>query len=145
MEPIMADIKRYDPFGGSLDDLFKGFFVRPVRFDPEMPQLQIRMDVKQDEKAYTVSAELPGVKKDDIHVAVDGGAVTISGEVRRETEEKKGEQVLRSERYYGRLERSFLLEHDVDEAAAQARFADGVLTLTLPKKARPGGRRVQIS
>jgi HSP20 family protein len=145
MEPIMADIKRYDPFGGSLDDLFKGFFVRPVRFDPEMPQLQIKMDVKQDEKAYTVSAELPGVKKDDIHVAVDGNVVTISGEVRRETEEKKGEQVLRSERYYGRLERSFSLEHDVDEAAAQAKSADGVLTLTLPKKARPGGRRVQIS
>ena len=92
MELIMADIKRYDPFGASLDDLFKGFFVRPVRFDPEMPQLQIRMDVKQDEKAYTVSAELPGVKKDDIHVAVDGNVVTISGEVRRETEEKKGEQ-----------------------------------------------------
>lgn len=141
----MADIKRYDPFGTSLDDLFKGFFVRPVRFDLDMPQLQIKMDVKQDEKAYTVSAELPGVKKEDIHVGVEGNVVTISGEVRKETEEKKGEQLLRSERCYGRLERSFSLETDVDEAAAQAKYGDGVLTLTLPKKARPGGRRLQVS
>lgn len=141
----MADIKRYDPFGTSLDDLFKGFFVRPVRFDLEMPQLQITMDVKQDEKAYTVSAELPGVKKEDIHVGVEGNVVTISGEVRKETEEKKGEQLLRNERCYGRLERSFSLETDVDESAAQAKYADGVLTLTLPKKARPGGRQLQVS
>ena len=141
----MGNIQRYDPFATDLDDLLKGFFVRPLLSERELPQLQVKMDVKEDEKAYTVSAEMPGVKKDEIRVAVEGNHVTISAEVKKETEEKKGERVVRSERYYGSLERSFTLQSDVDEAAAQARYADGVLMLTLPKKGKPAGRRLQVS
>jgi HSP20 family protein len=142
---IMGAISRFDPFTPDFDDLFKGLFVRPVRFDLEaLPQLQIKLDVKKSDDAYTVFAELPGVRKEDIGVAIDGNQVTISAEVRKESEEKKDEQVLRSERYYGKLERSFALETDIDEAKVEAKYADGVLQLVLPKKARASTRRIAI-
>lgn len=141
----MADIQRYDPIG-EMDDLFKGFFVRPLRFDFGLPEImKIKMDVKQDDKAYTVSAELPGVKKEDVTVTVDGNQVAISAETKRQTEEKKGEQVIRSERYYGRIERSFTLDSDVDEAGSEAKYADGVLTLVLPKKGKPAGKQLKVN
>lgn len=142
----MTNVTRYDPFSTDLDDVFKGLFVRPVRFDIEgMPQLKMKLDVKASNDAYTIDAELPGVKKDDIHVDVDGNRVTISAEVKKESEEKKGEELLRSERYYGKLERSFTLDGDVDEAKAQAKYSDGVLKLVLPKKVRASSKRLAVS
>jgi len=141
----MTAIKRYDPFS-ELDDMFKGFWLRPVRWDMDMPQqLQMKLDVKSGDTAYTVSAELPGVKKDDIKVDIDGNRVTISAEVKKESEEKKGEEVIRSERYYGALSRTFTLDADVDEAKADAKYADGVLKLTLPKKAAASRKRLAVS
>jgi HSP20 family protein len=141
----MANITRYDPFG-DLDDILKGFFVRPVRFDLEAPaQMNVKVDVTKADGAYTVKAELPGVKKDDIHVAIDGSQVTIAGEVKKEKEEKKGEEVVRSERYYGKVSRTFTLAQEVDEAKAEAKYADGVLSLTLPTKAKASARKLTIS
>ena len=141
----MTAIKRYDPFG-ELDDMFKGFWLRPMRLDMEMPQqLQMKLDVKSSDGAYTVSAELPGVKKDDIKVDIDGNRVTISAEVKKESEEKKGEEVIRSERYYGALSRTFMLDADVDDAKAEAKYADGVLKLTLPKKAVATRKRLSVN
>lgn len=146
----MANLTRYDPFNlarldpfGDIDDLFKGFFVRPVLFEGQ-PQMQIKMDLKEDDKAYTVHADIPGVKKEDIHVSIEGNQVSISAETRMEKEEKKGEKVLRSERYVGKVARSFTLAHDVDEASAQAKYSDGVLELTLPKKAVSAARKLAI-
>ena len=146
----MANLTRYDPFNlarldpfGDIDDLFKGFFVRPVLFEGQ-PQMQIKMDLKEDDKAYTVHADIPGVKKDDIHVSIEGNQVSISAETRIEKEEKKGEKVLRSERYVGKVARSFTLAHDVDEASAQAKYSDGVLELTLPKKAVTAAKKLAI-
>ena len=139
----MANITRYDPFG-DLDDAFKGLFVRPLRFDVGQ-QMQIKMDVTKADNAYTVKAEMPGVKKDDIHVSVEGNQVTISGEARKESEEKKGEEVIRSERYYGKVSRSFTLPNDVDEAKVVAKYADGVLNLTLPMKGKSAGRKIAIT
>jgi len=139
----MANITRYDPFG-DLDDAFKGLFVRPLRFDVGQ-QMQIKMDVTKAENAYTVKAEMPGVKKDDIHLSVEGNQVTISGEARKESEEKKGEEVIRSERYYGKVSRSFTLPNDVDEAKVVAKYADGVLNLTLPMKGKSAGRKIAIT
>ena len=104
----------------------------------------MKLDVKQDDKAYTISADMPGVKKEDIHVDVDGNLVSITGEVRKEKEEKKDERVVRSERYYGKLARSFTLEHEVDEAAVDAHYSDGVLKLTLPKKAKVSAKRIAV-
>jgi HSP20 family protein len=92
-----------------------------------------------------VQAELPGVARDDIHVQVDGNRVSISAEVKRESEQKEGDRVLRSERYYGNLARSFSLANDIDDDNAAARFENGVLSLTLPKKTAPGARKLQIS
>ena len=98
----MANISRYDPFNLSridpfseLDDLFKGFFVRPVAFEGQ-PQMQIKMDLKEDGSAYTVHADIPGVKKEDIHVSIDGNQISISAETKMEKDVKEGEKVLRS-------------------------------------------------
>jgi HSP20 family protein len=139
---MMPNLSRYDPFAvDSLDDLFRGFF-RPVRPDRDIPQ--IRMDVKEDEKGYAVHADIPGVAKEDIRVTIDGNTVAISAEVRQQAEQKQGEKVLRRERHFGRVSRSFALEHEVDEAAATARYQDGVLELMLPKKAAPAAKRLAV-
>jgi len=139
----MANISRHDPFvmTDPLDTLFRGFF-RPVQMDKEVPQ--IRMDVKEDEKGYTVHADIPGVNKDDIHVTLDGNTVSISAEVKKNSEQKEGEKVLRRERYVGHASRSFSLENEVDEASASARYQDGVLELVLPKKAAAAAKRLAI-
>jgi len=138
----MANITRYDPFG-ELDDFFKGFFVRPVAFEGEQ-QMQIKLDVKENDNAYTVHADIPGVKKEDIHVTIEGNLVSISAEKKVEKEEKEGEKVLRSERYVGKVARSFSLASDVDESKAQAKYTDGVLELTLPKKAGSASKKLAI-
>ena len=141
----MANITRFDPFN-DMDDLFKGLFVRPMRIGREaMPELQVRMDVTRADDTYSVKAEMPGVKKDDIHVSIEGSQVTVSGEVKKESEQKKGEEVIRSERYYGALSRTFTLDADVDDAKAEAKYADGVLKLTLPKKAVATRKRLSVN
>ena len=137
-----SSLARFDPFG-DIDDLFRGFFVRPALLEGQ-PQMQIKMDLKEDDKAYTVHADIPGVKKEDIQVSIDGNRVSISAESKMEKEEKEGEKVLRSERYCGKVARSFTLPHDVDEAQAQAKYSDGVLELTLPKKADTATRKLEI-
>ncbi|WP_333843504.1 Hsp20/alpha crystallin family protein [Pelomicrobium sp.] len=139
----MANITRFDPFG-ELDDLLQGFFIRPMSLESREPA-RFRMDVKEDEQKYTVLAELPGVKKDDIQVTINGNQVAIAAEVKKNGEEKQNEKVLRRERYYGKLFRAFSLGQEVDEAAASARFVDGVLELTLPKRTASSGRRLTIS
>jgi HSP20 family protein len=129
------------------DDLFRdaspGFFVRPLHGDA-LPE-RIRLDVKESEQGYTVLAELPGVAKDDIHVEIDGGLVTLRAEVKQHDAQREGERVVRSERYYGTVARSIQLPVDVDDAEASAKYDHGVLTLTLPKRrAQPGQKRVRI-
>ena len=142
----MANITRYDPFDLAfepLDDIFRGFF-RPMRIEGLSQAMQIKLDVKENEKDYTVHAEIPGVKKEDIHVTIEGNQVSISAEVKKEKEEKEGAKVIRSERYFGKVFRSFNLGHDIDDAAAKAKYADGVLELTLPKKAGAAAKKLSI-
>lgn len=139
----MANILRYKPADDAFDDLFRGFFMRPVRFEGQ-PEVQIRMDVSEDDKAYTIHAEIPGVKKEDIHVSIEGNQVAISAEIKNEKDVKEGEKVLRSERYYGKASRAFSLDHDVDEATAQAKYNNGVLELHLPKKIADKAKRLNI-
>jgi HSP20 family protein len=136
--------RRTDP----LDDFFRGFFVRPVDFgggplaSAEAPQM--RVDVKETTEGYEVHAELPGMKKEDIHVHIDGPVVSISAERKQEKEVKDGEKVLRTERYFGKVSRSFQLGQEIDEAKAAAKFKDGVLELSLPKKAEAQAKRLTI-
>ncbi|MBI3222319.1 MAG: Hsp20/alpha crystallin family protein [Nitrosomonadales bacterium] len=139
----MANILRYNPADDAFDDLFRGFFMRPVRFEGQQ-EMQIKLDVREDDKSYRVHAEIPGVKKEDIHVTIDGGQVAISAEVKNEKEVKEGEKVLRSERYFGKVSRVFAFGQDVDEAAAQAKYSDGVLELLLPKKVAAKSRTLTI-
>jgi HSP20 family protein len=142
----MANVTRYSPFEGTLDDLFRGFFVRPVSFDGQSSSApaQFRVEVAEKDNAYVLRGELPGVKKDDINITIDGDTVAITAEVKNEKDVKDGERVLRSERHYGKLYRAFTLGQAVDEAAAQAKYADGVLELTLPKKAAVQAKRISI-
>ena len=136
----MANMTRYDP----LDDIFRGFFVRPVEMGnvPEAPA--VKVDVKEQDKAYVVHAEMPGIRKEDIHVNIDGPMVSISAERKQEKEVKDGERVLRTERYFGKVSRSFQLGQDIDDGQASAKFTDGVLELTLPKKAATQSKRLTI-
>lgn len=136
----MNHLTRLDPF----DDLFRGFFVRPVEMGNQPQAPTIKMDVKEEENAYQVHAELPGVKKEDIHVTIDGSQVSISAEVKQEKEVKDGERVLRSERYFGKVSRSFQLAQDIDDGKAVAKFNDGILELTLPKRAATASKRLTI-
>lgn len=140
----MASLIPYDPFADTgIDELFRGFF-QPVRMEGRGTQVSIKMDVTEDEKSYTVHAEIPGVSKDDIHVTIEGNQVTLGAEVKREKDVKDGERVLRSERYYGSVYRSFTLPTEVDEAASQAKYDRGVLELKLVKKATLAGKRLSV-
>jgi len=81
----MVNVTRYTPFDDSVDELLRGFFVRPMAFDGAAEATQaMRVDVSEDERAYTLHAEIPGVRKEDIHVTIDGEQVSISAEVRKE-------------------------------------------------------------
>jgi HSP20 family protein len=144
----MANITRFEPLSElvsfspfrSFDDFFRLPRMRSLLRDlPSEPE--IKMDVSEDDKAYHVKAEVPGVKKDDIHVAIEGSEVSITAEVNKEKEEKKGERLLRSERYYGMQSRSFTLMHDIDQTKAEAKYQNGVLELTLPKKSNGGAAK----
>ena len=143
----MANLTRIDPFSVSgfdpFDDVFKGFF-RPVSLE-NATQPQLKMDVQEDERSYTVHAEIPGVDKENIQVTIDGSHVAISAEVRRENEAKDGARSLRSERYYGKVSRSFVLENEVDETKAEANYKDGVLQLVLPKKVVAAAKKLTIN
>jgi HSP20 family protein len=142
-ENEMANILRYHPADDAFDDLFRGFFMRPVRVEGQQ-EVQIKVEVSEDDKAYTVHAEIPGVKKEDIHVTVEGSQVSISAEVKNEKEVKEGSKVLRSERYYGRVSRSFALGQDVDDSAVAAKYVNGLLELHLPKRAVAKTKQISI-
>ncbi len=138
----MNHLTTYDPFAESgIDDLFRGFF-RPVRV--EKAPATIKMDVTEQDSAYVVKAEIPGVGKEDIQVSIEGNQVTIGAEVKREKDVKDGERVLRSERYYGSVYRGFTLPVEVDEAASKAKYENGVLELKLVKKPANAGRKLTV-
>jgi HSP20 family protein len=139
----MATITRY-PMDEAFDELVRGFFVRPMNLEGSQPPVQFRVDVTENENAYIVRAEIPGVRKEDINISIEGDQVAISAEVKHEQDAKEGERVLRQERYYGKVYRGFALGQPVDENAANARYTDGVLELTLPKKAAAQTRRIAI-
>jgi HSP20 family protein len=140
----MANITRFSPFDDTIDDLFRGFFVRPVSYEGTHGAAQFRVDVSENDQAYVLRAEIPGVKKNDINVSIDGDTVAIGAEVKNEKDVKNGERVLRSERHFGKVYRAFTLGQPVDEATASAKYNDGVLELTLPKKAAAQAKRVTI-
>lgn len=143
---VRMNARRNPAFAGydlPLDDLFAGFF-RPVAEGAREGVEPIRLDVSEDANAYRVAAQIPGVRKEDIHVSVDDNQVTISAEIKRETAAKEGEKLLHSERFYGKTSRSFTLAENLDEAGVSAKYADGILNLVLPKKAPVSAKRITV-
>lgn len=137
------DIARFEPFRGFEDIL------REFRLTPALRELEgrpdMKMDVTETDQAYTVKAEMPGLKKEDIKIDIDGSRVSITAETKQENEQKDGETVVRSERYYGRLYRSFTLAHEIDDTKAVAKYQDGVLNLSLPKKAHASTKQLTVT
>ncbi|MBK6295631.1 MAG: Hsp20/alpha crystallin family protein [Rhodoferax sp.] len=134
--------------GGLFDDFFRdvapGFYVRPLHGDGLPTPSQIKVNVSESDRAYTVQAEVPGVNKEDIQVSVDGSVVTLSAEIKQQDVQTKDDKTLRSERYFGAVSRSFQLPQDIDQSESRAKYENGVLTLTLPKKKGGKGQRLAI-
>jgi HSP20 family protein len=126
-----------------VDELFRGFF-KPVRWENAPAPVMIKMDVTESKDGFLVHAEMPGVKKDDIDVSIEGNQVTIAAEVKRETEKKEGDRVLRSERYFGNVYRSFTLPAELDEPKCTATYEKGILELKLVTKATPPGKKLEV-
>lgn len=131
-----------------LDDLFPEMFRRfagPMKLSVDTPA-EIRVDVTENDKEYLVSAEIPGARKDDIRVVVDGNYVSITAQIKKDIEDKHGEggRWLVKETYRGSVSRGFTLAHEVDDKAAVAKLDDGMLRLTLPKRTGAGSRLLNI-
>jgi len=140
-EPVQ-DLTRFEPLW-NLDAFVP--FPRLQRWMKDLPaEPMIRLDVTEDERAYHVKADIPGVKKEDIRVEIEGNQVSLTAEVRRETEEKKGETLVHSERFHGKQFRSFNLQQDIDRQKAEAKFVDGVLNLVLPKTGVTPAQRINV-
>lgn len=147
----MANLTRFDPFR----DLMR---VAPMHRMEELlrdwgpglalGELQdvpaVRCDVNETDQAYTIHAQMPGMRKEDIKVDVNANRVTISAETQQKQEQKEGEKVVRSEIYRGQMYRSFTLDHEVDESRAEAKYQDGMLELVLPKRADRTGQKLEI-
>lgn len=145
---MATHLTRFNPFGDlagfeglrGFDDLFNRFPLSASMASQAEPA-RISIDVSERDDAYSVKADVPGISKDNIKVAIEGNVVSIRVEKSGEETEKDGETVLRRERYRGVQMRRFSLAHDIDATAATARCADGILELTLPKKTTEQGAR----
>ncbi|MFZ9136776.1 MAG: Hsp20/alpha crystallin family protein [Hylemonella sp.] len=141
MSSLMRRSNLFDEF---FRDMSPGFYVRPLHGEPLPEPDKIKVDVKENDKSFTVLAEIPGVSKEDIHVSIDGNVITLSADVKQQDTQTKDDKVLRSERYYGSVSRAFSLPQDVDATQAKAKCDNGVLSLTLPKKSNGGSQRIRI-
>lgn len=140
----MATLIPYDPLVDTgIDELFRGFF-QPVRREGRAAPVSIKMDIAEDDKSFTISAEIPGVRKDEIQVTIDGNQVTLGAEVKREHDVQDGQRVLRSERFYGSAYRTLTLPTEVDETQSAAKYENGVLELKLVKRAQQAGKRLNV-
>lgn len=140
----MNSLTRFD----RMDDLFPEFmrrFMRRDAGDSEAAPPEIRLDVTEREKDFLVRAEVPGAKKEDVRVQIDGNYVSISADVKKEkeTKDEKGRVLLR-ESSYGTATRGFSLAWEIDDQAASAKLDNGVLTLTLPKRQGAGSKLLSI-
>lgn len=133
----------FQPFQDVLSELGRDLVAKPLGMAGQAVS-RLRLDLDEDDTAYTIRAEMPGARKEDIQVSVEGSQVTLSAEVRQETHGMAGQRTLYGERSYGRSSRTFTLPQEVDPQAASAQYRDGVLTLVLPKKSALSGKRVPV-
>jgi HSP20 family protein len=145
---IMSRLNLFDPtLTEPVESMFRRFWSPRLIGKDFLEDFDVRVDVVEKNGTYKVLADLPGVKKEDINVRIDGNIVHIDAQTQDSKEFKEdGGKVIRSERYYGSVSRAFSLAEDVDESKATAKYSDGVLSLELPKKAASssGSRRLTI-
>jgi HSP20 family protein len=141
----MNSLRILDPtFPDSFESTLRRFFA-PSAPSGESTSLKMRIDVTENDTGYTVKADIPGVNKENIGIQVDGNMVQIDAQTSSEKESRgNGDKLLRSERYYGTVSRSFALGHEIDESKVEAKYADGVLTLVLPKRAPAASSRIVV-
>lgn len=106
--------------------------------------LSPRMNVTETDKSFEVEAELPGVTKEDIKVAIDNRRVSIEAEEKRESEQKEGENLVYAERSFRKFSRNFTLPVEVDDVGAQAKLENGILKLSLPKREPAQAKKLAI-
>lgn len=133
-------VVRYTP----LDDFLRSVMVKPLT-ETKDQALSLAIDVRENEDAYLVSADIPGTRKEDIQVNINGAHVSISVERKNEKSVNEQEKILRSERSFGKVSRAFEMEHEIDESQASAKYTEGVLELVLPKKIVSAATRLTIS
>lgn len=149
----MSNLTRFDPFQPlanynpfelptSMRELFDNFWAKP--WINAMDQGGIKLDIIEDDRAYTVRADLPGFQKEDLCVEVEGHMVTISAQSQRSSESRSDENYVCHERSCSQTFRTFSLEHAIDEGAVSARYDAGVLEITLPKKNGGESRRIMV-
>jgi HSP20 family protein len=138
----MNALTRFD----RIEDLFPALFQRfgrPFGVNDTTPG-DISLDITENDKDYQVRAAIPGAKKDDIRVSVDGNFVSISAEVKQEKEEKQGGRVVLKETTHGSSARGFSLAHEIDGNGVVAKLEDGILKLTLPKREGTSARAIAV-
>jgi HSP20 family protein len=141
----MNELRLFDPLAlDPFEDSFRSLMKPWWRTEAMEAAPRIKLDLIERDDSYAVKAEIPGVRKEDIDIRVEGNLVTISAEMKKEKEEKKEGRVLRRERQEGYASRSFTLACPVDDGKAEAKFVDGVLELTLPKKAPTSTKRLTV-
>jgi HSP20 family protein len=131
-------------FDEFFSDFPRGLSIAPLHGDPLPHPGKFKVDVKENGDNIVVQAETPGMKKEDIDISIDRDILTISAEVSQYDADEENDRVLHSERYYGAVQRSFTLPAEVTPDKAAAKYADGILTLTLPK-ASPDGKKKKIA
>lgn len=146
LTPLGSELSRLD-LPWNINRALDNFMMRSSPFSLGEMQIepQIRMDVKEADGKYLIKAEIPGVKKEDIHVTIDRNLVSISAEIKQEREAEEGEQMIRCECNYGMVSRSFTLAEEIDQGQVMAKYQDGVLELTLPKKSGSSRKEISIS
>ncbi len=142
MHSLITRSRLIDDF---LKDFSPGYFVRPLHGDPLPSPSQIKIDVKDDGDAFTVYADIPGVKKEDLQVEIEGNTVSLRAEINQIDQQSSSDKILLVERYSGVVSRAFNLPMELDKDAAKAKYENGVLTLTLPKKQLVKSKRLEIA
>ena len=147
----MSNLTHWNPFRSlprfpstDVENYFRGFGSPAIWASFETNAPDIRLDINEDDETFHIKAEIPGVDKKDLDVSVEGNQVSISAEVKRESKKKDGEKKVCSERYYGQVYRAFSLPADVDGSKAEARYENGVLTVTLPKKSNGHSHKIAV-
>lgn len=129
----MNDLVRLDPFNQMMNGIVDGIFMRPVGSRSDEDRVIFKVDISEEDTAYRLWADLPGLSKEAIDVAIEGNKVTVSAEAKPNQVFAEGQRLIRAERPTGKLFRVVVFEREVDAAKAEARYHDGVLELVLPK------------